>query len=64
MASIKEKGRPAKGSPIPKIIPRQEQPEFREACRELQVVKLTRRCAISVTMAAIIAPLCFGEAER
>jgi hypothetical protein len=64
MAFIKEKGRLAEGSPIPKIIPRQEQPEFSDICRELQVAKLTRRCAMSAAMAAIMAPFVFGEGQR
>jgi hypothetical protein len=28
---------------------------------DLQAVSLTRRCAISVAMAAVVAPLVFGE---
>lgn len=30
--------------------------------RTLQVARLTRRCAISAAMAAIVAPLAFGDA--
>ena len=64
MSKITEKGRLAEGSPIPKIIPRQEHSEFSELPRELQVSRLTRRCAISAAMAAIVAPLIFGEGVR
>jgi hypothetical protein len=31
---------------------------------DLQVVSLTRRCAISIAMAAVVAPLVFGEDGR
>ncbi|MGY4260118.1 hypothetical protein ACVI1L_007186 [Bradyrhizobium sp. USDA 4516] len=30
----------------------------------LQARRLTRRCAISMAMASIVAPLVFGEAQR
>jgi hypothetical protein len=32
--------------------------------RSLQVATLTRRCAISVALAAVVAPLVFGEGGR
>jgi hypothetical protein len=32
--------------------------------RALQVARLTRRCAISVAMASIIAPILHGEGEQ
>ncbi|WP_168204675.1 hypothetical protein [Tardiphaga sp. vice304] len=39
----------------------QDNSEHSAATREYQVSRITRRCAISAAMAAIIAPLVFGE---
>jgi hypothetical protein len=36
-------------------------PESKSPLVDLQVRQLTRRCAISFAMAAIVAPLAFGE---
>jgi hypothetical protein len=44
--AFNEKGRPAEGSPIPKIIPRQEQPEFTTAQRVLQASRLICRMTL------------------
>ena len=38
--------------------------ESTKALRVFQARQLTRRCAISLTMAAIIAPLLHGEARQ
>lgn len=38
--------------------------EDSRSTRSLQVSSLTRRCAISATLAAIIAPIVFGEGGR
>lgn len=38
--------------------------EDRRLTRSLQVALLTRRCAISAAMAAIVAPILFGEGSR
>jgi hypothetical protein len=32
--------------------------------RSLQVALLTRRCAISVALAGVVAPILFGEGDR
>jgi hypothetical protein len=32
--------------------------------RSLQVASLTRRCAISAALAAVVAPILFGEGSR
>lgn len=36
-------------------------PDNSHSIRALQVVRLSRRCAITAAMAAILAPLVFGE---
>lgn len=38
--------------------------EDSRSVRSLQVASLTRRCAISAVMAAVVAPLVFGEGCR
>lgn len=38
--------------------------EDSRSTRSLQVAALTRRCAISAVMAAVVAPLLFGEGGR
>ncbi|MGX1354531.1 hypothetical protein AB7M49_008156 [Bradyrhizobium elkanii] len=38
--------------------------ESKVSLRELQAAKLTRRCAISIAMAAIIVPHLYGEVAR
>jgi hypothetical protein len=58
-----EKGRPAGGDPIPNIVYHDE-PESISQRHILQVIQLTRRCAISAATAAILAPLIFGEVSR
>lgn len=61
--ALKEKGCPAESSPIPKIIPRQEHPEFTTAQRDLQVVRLTARFGFVIETAAVIAALAWGVAR-
>jgi hypothetical protein len=61
--SSKEKGR-RRGDPIPNNVVRQDKPESKPTLRYLQAVSLTRRCAISLAMAAIVAPLLHGEARQ
>ncbi len=39
------------------------EPESKSPLADLQARRLTRQCAISLAMAAILAPLAFGEAE-
>jgi hypothetical protein len=55
-----EKGGPADRRPIPKIIPRQEHPEFTTAQRDLQVARLIRHFAMNASMAEALAPMIFG----
>lgn len=57
--ALKEKGCPAESSPIPKIIPRQEHPEFTTAQRDLQVARLMRYFAMNASMAEALAPMIF-----
>jgi hypothetical protein len=59
----KEKGRPAGGDPIPKIV-REDDLEFKPQPFDLQVMRLTRRYALTAAVAAIVAPLAFPEASR
>lgn len=60
----KEKGRPAEGSPIPKIVLGRNGAEDTKSLLNLQVAQITRRCAISAAMAAVVAPIMFGEVTR
>jgi hypothetical protein len=58
--TIKEKGRPAEGSPIPNcVLP--DNAEYKATELQLQVIRLTRRCAINAGTAQTLAPLVFGE---
>jgi hypothetical protein len=61
MPATKEKGRPAEGSPIPKVV-LADATEPKASLRNLQVSRLTR-CAVSAAMAVTIAPLIFGEMQ-
>ncbi len=61
MIAIKEKGGPAEGRPIPKIILAQDNPEFRPSALSLQAFLLARRFAISAPMAEALAPLVYGS---
>ena len=56
----KEKGR-REGDPIPNVYVCQDNSESKLSILDRQVFCLTRRCAISAAMAAIMAPLIFGE---
>ncbi|SHM41311.1 hypothetical protein [Bradyrhizobium lablabi] len=55
----KEKAR-ANG-PIPNAVVYHDSPESNLSLLHLQASRLTRRCAITTAMAAILAPLVFGE---
>jgi len=60
----KEKGRPvAGGDPIPNVV-LADDAEFKLQLVDLQVSRLIRRCAINATIAAILAPIIFGEVSR
>ena len=49
------------GVPVVDIAAGKIDPETNPSLLNLQASRLTRRCAITATMAAIIAPLVFGE---
>ncbi|MGF6433581.1 hypothetical protein [Bradyrhizobium elkanii] len=57
----KEKGR-REGSPIPNNGVWRDTAESKAPLLKLQAVHLTRRCAISMAMASIVAPLLHGDA--
>ena len=59
MPATKEKGRPAEGSPIPKVVVYHDSQESKASALKLQVSRLTR-CAVSAAMAEVLAPLAFG----
>ncbi len=59
MSDTKEKARG--NGPIPNAVVYHDAPEFKASLLDLQASRLTRRCAITATMAAILAPLVFGE---
>ncbi|MGY4160504.1 hypothetical protein ACVINW_006346 [Bradyrhizobium sp. USDA 4461] len=56
----KEKGR-REGDPIPNGVWRDAE-ESKAPLLKLQAARLTRRCAISLAMASIVAPLLHGDA--
>lgn len=58
-----EKGQP-EGRPIPNCVVYHDAPEFIASPFDLQVSALTRRCAISATMAEALAPLVYMGALR
>jgi hypothetical protein len=58
--TIKEKGRPGEGSPIPNYV-LADNAEYKATQLQLQVIRLTRRCAINSGMAETLAPIVFGE---
>jgi hypothetical protein len=62
MAS-KEKGCPAEGSPIPKIV-LADNSDIAPPAINLQVARLTRLYAVNAAMAEALAPLVFLEAMR
>jgi hypothetical protein len=62
--SIKEKGRPAESSPIPKIIHAHGQTESNLSLVQLQVSPLSRLYAVNGPMAEVLAPLVFLEVLR
>ncbi|MCP2219932.1 hypothetical protein [Bradyrhizobium elkanii] len=57
----KEKGR-QEGSPIPNDGVWRDAAESKAPLLKLQAARLTRRCAISLAMASIVAPLFHGDA--
>ncbi|UGY23573.1 hypothetical protein HU675_0037395 [Bradyrhizobium septentrionale] len=59
----KEKGR-REGDPIPNDGVWRDTSESKAPLIKLQAARLTRRCAISLSMAAVIAPLLHGEVAR
>jgi hypothetical protein len=59
--AAKVRGRSGESSPIPKVVVLADNSEPKASLQKLQVARLTRRCALSVGMAAIVAPLIFGE---
>jgi hypothetical protein len=64
MASRMENpARAARGVPVTVQATSTNTPESKSSLRELQACHLTRRCAISFAMAAIVAPLLHGEAR-
>jgi hypothetical protein len=59
MSSTKEKGRPEEGSPIPNyVLP--DNAEYIALQIQLQVIRLTRCCAVNAGMAETLAPMVFG----
>ena len=65
MASKKENpARAARGVPVVDIAAGKIDPEYASATVALQVARLTRRCALTAAMAAIVAPLLHGEDAR
>ncbi|WP_143046577.1 hypothetical protein [Bradyrhizobium erythrophlei] len=59
----KEKGR-REGDPIPNNGVWRDTAESKAPLVKLQAARLTRRCAISLAMASIVAPIVFGEAAH
>lgn len=59
----KEKGR-REGSPIPNDGVWRDAAESKTPLHKLQAVRLTRRCAISMAMASVVAPLLHGEVAQ
>jgi hypothetical protein len=60
MLPTKEKGRPGEGSPIPKFV-LTDATDSKSLPLNLQISRLCRLHAVNATMAAMIAPLIFGE---
>jgi len=54
----------ARGVPNSDLLGSGINSEFSPSLRPLQVALLTRRCALTVAMAAIVAPILFGEGGR
>jgi hypothetical protein len=59
----KEKGR-REGDPIPNFGVWRDTAESKSNLHHLQALRLSRRCAISIAMAAIVAPLLHGEVAQ
>jgi hypothetical protein len=62
--SVKEKGRPAESSPIPKFIHAHGQAESSLSLLQLQVLRLSRLYAVNGPMAEVLASLVFLEVLR
>jgi hypothetical protein len=56
--------RAARGCPVTDLANGSITPEFRSQLIHLQVAHLTGRCAIAPAMAAIVAPLVYGEGTQ
>lgn len=54
----------ARGVPNTDLLAGGINSENSPSIRNLQVAQLTRRCALTAAMAAIVAPLVFGEGGR
>jgi hypothetical protein len=63
---LPKKENPAGGRGVPEVslAAGKIDPEFNPSLRKLQAARLTRRCAITLAMASIVAPLLHGEAAR
>lgn len=53
-----------RGVPVTDLAGASIFPEYASPLSDLQARRLTRRCAISMAMAAIVAPLVYGEAPN
>lgn len=54
----------ARGNPETDLAGASICPDNRTALHQIQVARLTRRCAVTAAMAAIMAPFVFGEGTR
>jgi hypothetical protein len=63
MSATKEKGRPAEGSPIPKVV-LTDATEFTTSLLNFQASRLVRLYAVNAAMAETLAPLIFLEVLR
>ncbi len=64
MSLQKENPAGGRGLPNTDLLSSGISSEDSRSIRSLQVALLTRRCAISAAMAAIVAPILFGEGSR
>jgi hypothetical protein len=56
--------RAARGCPATDQADGSITPEFKSQLIHLQVARLTRSCGISIAMAAIVAPLVYGDGAQ
>lgn len=54
----------ARGVPVFSLAAGKIDPESNRTVLNLQAAAISRRCAISIAMAAIVAPFAFGECAR